>query len=122
MLLGTPVPSGEGLRLERTLSRSELERNGVWPPERIEASAAVRPEVWQEVTLQGPVIGEPLLSRLFRQGGWCWKGWPGGIVLYRRWQENTPFPAMPVFCFVRMERGGIFCWLDGKGNPCFPPE
>lgn len=130
-LLGTPAPVSGGLFLERTLSRSELERGGVWPPERVEVNGGeARPRqttvVWQEVTMQYPHFTDPVLARLFRQGGWGWRRWEKGVVLCHAWRENTPFPAMPVFCFVRLTRNGsnthIFCYLDGEGRPCFPPE
>lgn len=122
LLLGTPIPVGSGLCLERTLTKSELERAGVWPPERVEAVNAMGQGAWREVTGQMPAIADPALSRLFRQGGWRWKHGADGIVLCHPWQSNTPFPAMPVFCFVRMERECVLCWLDGEGSPCFPPE
>lgn len=122
VLLGTPVPQRNGLWLERTLSRSELERGGVWPPERLEMVGTMGMEPWREVTQQEPAVADPVLSHLFRRGGWCWKRWAKGVVLCRRWQGGTPFPALPVFCLVRMERERILCWLDEHGNPCFPPE
>lgn len=131
LLLGTPAPVNGGLYLERTLSRSELERSGVYPPERVEVDKGERQPrqtqpVWQDVTAQAPKFCDPLLERMFRQGGWGWRRWEGGVVLCRMWRERESFPAMPVFCFVRLRRSGggtyVFCYLDGEGRPCFPPE
>ena len=117
--------SGE-LYLERTLSRSELERAGCYPPERVEVdgAAAVKPATWQDVTPQMPRFGDALLSRLFRQGGWGWKIREGGVVLCHGWQENTPFPAVPLLCLVRLERVGgryhVYCYLNERGELEFP--
>lgn len=123
-LLGTPAPAQGGLYLERTLSRSELERAGVWPPERVEVDFGGEqpPAVWQEVTAQQPRFAEPLLARLFRQGGWGWKRWERGVVLCHSWRADAPIPAMAVCCFLRLEPRQVCCWLDGEGRPCFPPE
>lgn len=133
VLLGTPAPENGGLALTRSLTRASLESAGVYPPERVEvgwagetARAAPPAGAWQNVTEREPILPDPLLCRIFRQGGWGWRRWERGLVLCHTWGENSPFPAVPLFCFALVERQDrkirVCCYLDEEGRPVFPPE
>ena len=135
LLLGTPAPEGEGLTLHRTLSRSLLESQGVYPPQRVEVtgtqvSAREVPGQreaggWRPVDRQGPTLADPLLRQIFCQGGWQWRPWDRGTELCHGWGPGAPFPAPPLFCLARVTGEGhkiqVRLYLDREGNPCFPP-
>lgn len=131
LLLGTPAPEGEELTLRRTFSRAMLSSQGVYPPERIEVAGAWSADGgtetggWRPVDGRRPGLGDPLLRQIFTQGGWGWRRWERGVVLCHSWGEDAPFPAVPLFCLAQVVREGhkiqVRLFLDGEGNPCFPP-
>ena len=119
-LLGTFVPQEGALRLERTLSVSELKRQGAWPPEGGEAALAFTfggkegpPQGWSRVDAPGQLLGEPLLSAAAR-GPALMRREENGFLLAYRYEPDSPFPLTPLFCFARMMR------LNGRDYLCFP--
>lgn len=132
LLLGTPAPEGGDLTLRRTFSRTLLEGQGVYPPQRVEVaggqSTARDPDrsgSWQPVDRHTPGLSDPLLRQLFCQGGWQWRSWDGGTEFCHGWAEGAPFPAVPLFCLAQIRGEGhkiqVHLYLDREGNPCFPP-
>lgn len=132
LLLGTPAPEGDGLTLDRTLSRSLLESQGVYPPQRVEVTGARTPGPeaghagdWCPAEQRMPSLGDPLLRQLFCQGGWRWRPWARGTEFCHGWAEGTPFPAVPLFCLASITGEGhkiqVHVYLDRAGNPCLPP-
>lgn len=116
LLLGTPIPTGQGLVLERILSRSELEHAGVWPPERMETGGQGS---------KGPELRDPILHGVFASKPWQWRrletGWEASID----WDGRGRFPAMALVCLVRLEARGeewrLICRLDEALRPELPP-
>ena len=119
-LLGTFVPQGNSLGLERTLSVDELKRQGAWPPEGGQAVLAFSfgreqplPRGWVREHAPGRLLGEPLLAQA-----------AGGPALVRReaegfslaypYRPDRPFPLTPLFCFARLEE------LEGRAYLRFP--
>lgn len=101
LLVGTPAPRGTGLVLERTFSRSELERWQVWPPEALELERAED-------------------TRVSLPKDWQWTAKRGGWEGRRRWNEHAPIPEVQNVCHYRLDRGWITAWRDEKGNLCSP--
>lgn len=123
-LLGTFVPEGGVLRLSRTLSVTELERQGAWPPAGGEAVLAYSfqkerrerpvPSGWIRVSESARLMGEPLLAQaighiyaLQRRDG-------QGFLLAIPFGTEQPFPLTPLFCFAQIVE------LDGAFYAVFP--
>ncbi|MCC8181444.1 MAG: hypothetical protein LIO45_00445 [Clostridiales bacterium] len=119
LLLGTPAPQGEGLYLERSLTRSSLADAGVYPPERVEvepAQVGPGPERSQNslpIRPRDPVIAAALAAE--RPGRWQRVGdrWQ---VAYP-WQPGQPMPLLPLFCFAHVSRGEVSFLLSDQGYP-----
>lgn len=126
MLLGTLAPEGEGLRLRRRLSRSELEQRGCWPVAGGEAvlAFAFESSSWQQeehperrladCVLRSSIGGRPMLLRR-REDGFC---------LASPYDPGRPFPLTALFCLSRLERvsgkpHAVF-YFDREGNPVAP--
>ena len=119
-LLGTFVPQGGQLKLERTLSVAELKRQGAWPPQGGEAVLAFSfggqkgpPKGWQRENAPGRLMGEPLLAAA-APGPALVRQEQNGFSLAYPYGPDKPFPLTPVFCFARLEE------LDGRPYLCFP--
>ncbi len=119
-LLGTFVPQGGVLRLERTLSVGELERQGAWPPEGGQAVLAFSfdgreraPAGWRREEQPGRLMGEPLLAGS-ASGPALIRREERGFLLAYPYRPDRPFPLTPLFCFARLER------LEGRDYLCFP--
>ena len=119
-LLGTFVPQGGVLWLERTLTISELERQGAWPPEGGQAVQAFSfdgvekiPAGWQREDNPGRLMGEPLLAAAAR-GPALIRLDENGFLLAYLYRKDRPFPLTPLFCFARLET------LEGRDYLCFP--
>lgn len=119
-LLGTFVPQGKHLRLERTLSTDELKRQGAWPPEGAQAVLAFSfggerqpPRGWTRESAPGRLMGEPLLAAA-AGGPALVRREEGGFSLAYPYRPDRPFPLIPLFCFARLEE------LDGKVYLRFP--
>ncbi len=130
LLLGTLVPEGNRLRLERTISNAMLREKGL---ERCSWSEVETPgqeckpivsEGWsdwapvQSLSLPGmdPVLAEAI--RHMKNG--IWRREPEGICICCPWQIGQRMPCMPIFCFASYStrRGGMLTWfLDEQGNP-----
>ena len=96
-LLGTFVPQGGVLRLERTLTISELERQGAWPPEGGQAVLAFSfdgaeklPAGWQREDNPGRLMGEPLLAAAAR-GPALIRRDENGFLLAYLYRKDRPF-------------------------------
>lgn len=119
-LLGTFVPQGSALRLERTLSVNELKRQGAWPPEDAQAVLAFSfggetppPRGWTRENAPGRLMGEPLLASAAK-GPALVRREEGGFSLAYRYRPDRPFPLTPLFCFARVEE------LEGSTYLRFP--
>lgn len=138
LLLGTPAPEHGQLTLRRTFSRTLLESQEVYPPQRVEvtgiqaasgdwdtAGDQAGSDHWRPVDRQTPGLSDPLLRQMFCQGGWQWRPWARGVEFCHGWGEGAPFPAVPLFCLARVTGEGhkiqVRLYLDRDGNPCFPP-
>ncbi len=120
ILLGTLIPEGGALRLRRTVTVEQLERQGVWPPTGAEL-----------VQLNAPPPDPPPI-------GWCWTDCPSRLMgepglhlslqqtqraLLRREETGfqlglpfgpkLPFPIPSLFCLSRIE------YLDGTPYALF---
>ena len=123
-LLGTFVPEGGALKLARTVSVAELERQGAWPPRGGEAVLAYSfqterpsrtvPPGWSWVEHPARLMGEPLLAQAAGGGGALLRREEGGFLLAYPFRPDRPFPLTPLFCFARIQE------LDGKRYAAFP--
>ena len=119
-LLGTFVPQGNSLRLERALSVDDLKRQGAWPPEGGRAVLAFSfdggervPAGWRREEQPGRLMGEPLLAGS-AEGHALIRRDEHGFLLAYPYRPDKPFPLTPLFCFARLER------LEGRNYLCFP--
>lgn len=121
-LLGTLIPEGEVLRLRRTLSVAELQRQGAWPPTGAEAVLAFSfseqkkgiPQGWRREHNPARLMGEPLLAQAAGEGGALFRQEGNGFCLAYPFRTDRPFPLTPLFCFARLER------LEGTDYVVFP--
>lgn len=124
VLLGAFVPEQGALRLSRTMSIAELERQGAWPPTGGEAvlAYAVRrerekpslPAGWSRIAEPARLMGEPLLARAWEGGEALFCKDEQGFLLARRFRTDRPFPLTPLFCFAQIRE------LDGAPYVVFP--
>lgn len=126
LLLGTLAPEGDGLRLRRRLTRSELERGGCWPVTGGETVLAFAFEVdkWlreerperlvTDVVLRRALGGQTMLLRR-RKNGFC---------LAAPFDIGRPFPLTTLFCLAKPERvegrSYVVFSFDREGNPVLP--
>ena len=128
-LLGTLVPDGDGLTLERTVSNALLREKGVEDCQRAELERIVppsaSPEQWQPVDrLDLPEMEEELLRAVRGIPGGVWRREGRFVRVCCPWQVGQRMPCMPLFCFAVWSgrRGGSLSWfLDELGNPCIKP-
>lgn len=123
-LLGTFVPEQGALRLSRSLSVAELERQGAWPPAggeavlayafRAEQKKRTPPPGWTWVAEPARLMGEPLLAQAVGGGGALLCKDEQGFLLACRFRPERPFPLTPLFCFARLQE------LDGEWYAVFP--
>lgn len=137
LLLGTLVPEGERLRLERSISNAMLREKGL---ERCEV-AIIRTEgargacqtspleapeesEWRPVqTLELPAMDGALRAAIQGLSGGRWKAVPDGVVVTCPWSVGQPMPCMPMVCFGvwSAQAGGRLTWrLDETGKPWMP--
>lgn len=119
LLLGTPAPQGDGLYLERSLTRSALAEAGAYPPERVEREPTQTgpdpepPPNGLPIRPGDPVIVAALAAE--RPGRWQRVG-DAWQVAYP-WQLGQPMPLLPLFCFARVGRGEVSFLLTDRGYP-----
>lgn len=123
-LLGTFVPEGSALRLSRTVSVAELERQGAWPPTGGEAVLAYSfqkeqrerpvPSGWIRVPDPARLMGEPLLARALGNAKALLRKDSQGFLLAIYYRADRPFPLTPLFCFAQIVE------LDGASYAVFP--
>ena len=111
LLLGTPAPEREELTLRRAASAAPCSRNrgytlrsGWRSPALGRPAAEPEQEQWQTGGAGVARLSDPLLRQMFSQGGWGWRRWERGTVFCHSWEENAPFPAVPLFCLAQVER------------------
>lgn len=128
-LLGTPVPEGACLTLERTVSNALLREKGVERATWAELEGAeTRPQSgqWQPVDrLELPGMEEELRRGIRRIPGGVWRREGRYIRVCCPWQVGQRMPCMPLFCFASYagKKGGTLSWfLDEMGNPCIKPD
>ena len=131
--LGTLMPEGGALVLARTVSRSELERRGFWPPAgaRVELAFArgggappSPPAGWRREASPGRLMSDPLLRAGVRELRGCLIRREGeGFRLAFPWRADRAFALPAIFCFASVERVGeenyaVFTF-NGRGRPVF---
>lgn len=136
LLLGTLAPEKGRLCVQRLLSKSELERRGLWPVTggRVEMAfpfsrpAAPPPSgPWQREETPGRLLGEELLRRCAgKLRDTLLKREDGGFALAAPYDPGAPFPLCPLFCFARVEelsgrRYAVF-HFNSCGCPIFPED
>ena len=128
-LLGTLVPEGTDLTLERTVSNALLREKGVERGQWAELEGAeLRPPSgrWQPVDrLELPGMEEELRCGIRRIPGGVWRREGRYIRVCCPWQVGQRIPCMPLFCFAcwSSQKGGTLSWfLDESGKPCIKPD
>ena len=128
-LLGTRIPEGELLRLNRTLPLNELEACGCWPVEGAEVRLAFpfsggKNDGWTIISSLPEPVSDPLLRRSLRGTLWGRREEDGGYRAAALFRTDRPVPLEPVFCLGRVEEQGgrqYLVWqFDGGGRPILP--
>lgn len=127
LLLGTLIPEGETLELNRTLSLRELEQAGCWPQIWAECRLAFpftkqekgtwyceqRPDQFLCDSLLKKWIQGPMLRRKDKDGD--------GFYLAAPFHTDRPMALAGLFCLARVEKwpsGFYAVWrFDGDGQP-----
>lgn len=133
--LGTLLPEGRELRLERRLDGPRLEAQGFWPPSGALVRRTFTFGAQKKHPAQGPrgfarvrpdqVLGDPVL-RVSGGTGELWTKRAGEeSLLLVPFYPGKPLPLAPAFCLMRVvEREGAR-WaalrLDERGWPVLPP-
>lgn len=127
LLLGTLVPEGNTLRLERTVSNAMLREKGLEHCARAELETRTddsRQDIepgWQSLDkLKLPGLDRELADSLGQMKNGVWRRTEDGYCIRCPWQPGQRMPCMPLFCFASYSsrRGGYLVWLlDESGNP-----
>lgn len=143
--LGTLLPEGGGLRLQRAYSLDHLRRQGCWPATggRLELTYAFGqgrpaaspsgpssiPKGWHLCRRPEGLFGEdPVLSQAAAQAGPCClcRREAGDFCLAYPWQPQRPFPVPPIFCFAQVKRfqgqPHVTYHFTREGRPAFWEE
>ena len=129
VLLGTLIPAGGVLRLDRSLSLYELERAGCWPPEGGEVRlvysfAGGQNDGWAVISALPESISDGLLRRSVRGGLRGRRSPDGGFLVAAPFRRDRPVALEPLFCLARVEEREGGAWLvwafDRAGNPVLP--
>ena len=131
MLLGTLIPSGRFLQLERTISTDALSRSGCWPVSGgktamvysfDQADQFDSPPAWRWEHRPGRLFQDDVLA----ESACAW-----GSMLYRKEQDgfslaapfdpHRPFPMSVLFCFCKIlpidgQPHAVFAF-DQDGHP-----
>ncbi len=132
-LLGTMMPQGEMLVLERTLTRSGLQAAGCYPVVGGEVVMAFSfqpqekkpkpqfPSGWQREETPSTRLEDPLLRQSLGTGEWLVEEGEGGFRLACRYQPKEEMGLVPLFCLCRweeLEGTAYLVWkFDEKGRP-----
>lgn len=126
LLLGTLVPEGNGLGLQRRLSRGQLERAGCWPVvggETVLAFAFVQ-SGWQWEKSPEHLVKDVVLRQVLKGKSVRIKRQQAGFSLAAVFDTGRPFPVVPLFCLTAIERvEGDCCAVflfDREGKPVPP--
>ena len=112
-LLGTLAPEGEGLRLRRNLSRTQLEMAGCWPVTGAESKLAfsfVQTGGWYCQNCPGQMLNDLVLKEQAPGSMLCRRG-REGFQLAAPVRPDCPMPLAGAACLARVERV--------EGRPCF---
>jgi len=128
LLLGTMVPEGDRLVLERVMGTGELRRCGCWPVRSLRCRLAWAFPGRGQSGWQWEEHPERLVdAETARVGAWermllCRSG--AGFELAVPLRRQRPLPLTALFCLARWGKiGGELCiiWsFDEGGSPCFP--
>ena len=125
LLLGTLIPEGEKLELNRTLSLRELEQVGCWPQVWAECRLAfpfTKPEkgTWYCEQRPDQFLRDPLLKKWI-QGPMLRRKDGDGFCLAAPFHTGRPMVLAGLFCLARVEKwpsGFYAVWrFDGEGRP-----
>ena len=128
LLLGTMIPEDGALCLRRVLSRSELERNGCWPPVGAEAPLAFpfapNPRWYCEPNPRS-LVSDPLLRSQIPGSMLCLRE-KDGFRLAVPLRPGCPLPLSGLFCLARPERLDgtlhLVWFFDASGEPRLPDD
>ena len=123
-LLGTLIPEGNCLRLQRTLSRDALHRAGCWPirggscslhfpfSEQQQVKGEFTPWRWEHHP--GKLLSDPVLQdSAAAWGSMLTRTGKDGFQLAAPFDPRRPFPLLPLLCFASVER------VDGQVHAVF---
>ena len=105
-LLGTLAPEGEGLRLRRNLSRTQLEMADCWPVAGAESRLAfsfARNGGWYCQTRPGERLSDPVLKEQVPGAMLCRRG-NDGFQLAAPMRPECPMPLAGAACLARVEQ------------------
>lgn len=124
LLLGTLLPEGAELTLERRISAAELAGRGMEPPECAVACAgepAGRAGAgrWQSLATLSLHPQDAVVRDCLRQAPDAgeWKPEKDRVLLRFPWRPGRPYPLPPLFCFGRFREGAVYFCLSGQGIP-----
>lgn len=125
LLLGTLVPDTNGLELRRTVTVSELERAGCWPPVHARCRLAFAfngPQQGKWYCEQHPekLLSDLLVKRWVRGPMLCRRE-KAGFFLAAPFHTGRPVELTGLFCLAKIERwsnGVHLVWrFDASGRP-----
>ena len=127
MDLGTLLPDGDLLWLDKKVSVESLRRRGCWPVTGAGTTLSYDfsrippkpPAGWRWEDRPGRLFpADALLRRAAEEAGRCLLRQNGdGFCLSYPWEVKRAFPLPPVFCFGRVEDDRLVFAFDGKGRP-----
>lgn len=116
-LLGTLVPEGGRLTLNRALSVDALQRQGLWPIRQVSEELAYAfqdsPPDWQDSVLRRLVRRLPQHTLLRQEEG---------FALAFPLDTGRPFPIPALFCFAQAEEGRLIFSFHSGGIPYIPQK
>lgn len=125
-LLGTLAPEGKMLRLQRTVSSSELERAGCWPPTGVEAPLSFSfpaEERWYREQDPQRLVSDRVISGQIKGAMLCRKE-TDGFFLAAPFRPEGPVALESIICLAQMEqmegRPHLVWKFDRAGRPKIP--
>lgn len=124
LLLGTLLPEGARLTLNRRLSAGELRRQGLSAPERavvVEGNPPPPPGAvqWQRLSTLPFCPRDESLAECLRRapGDGQWRSEGDCYLLRFPWRPGQAFPLPVLFCFGQYREGAVWFRLSGQGYP-----